>query len=106
MGFLGRSAKESPLVRAIAFVTTAWRPRHAGIDAFNSELCCALAAQRDDVRVICVVLSATDADVVDAGRRNVELVAARGESEAFVDAHAFELRELARGWPGLAWWVG
>ncbi len=55
---------------------------------------------------MCVVLSATEADVAEAARRNVELIAVNGEPKAFVDAHVFELREMAQRWPGLEWWVG
>lgn len=96
-----------PSMGAIAFVTTAWGPAHGGINAFNTDLCEALARLTDvDLDVICVVLHATPEEIKRADERGVRLVPLEGECRDFVLAHAFQLSHLAQSWDDLRWWVG
>ena len=91
---------------AIAFVTTAWGPRHGGINAFNTDLCAAVAALRSDVRVVCFVLEASGEEIAEAAARDVELVPMDGAPQEFTAAHRFELTARAHTLPDLDWWVG
>lgn len=93
-------------VAAIAFVTTAWGPRHGGINAFNTDLCTAVAALRSDLRVVCFVLQATREDIARAEARDVELVPMEGTPHKFTAAHRFELNAKTHAWTDLEWWVG
>lgn len=93
-------------VAAIAFVTTAWGSRHGGINAFNTDLCIAVAALRSDLRVVCFVLDASREDIAHAEARHVELVPMEGGPQEFTAAHRFELNAKAHAWTDLEWWVG
>ncbi len=56
----------------ILSVATAWGSAHGGLNVFNYRLCCALS--RAGHNVICYVLDRSTDDVVDALRKEVELV--------------------------------
>lgn len=56
-------------------VTTEWASAHGGLSTFNRELCLALAHER--VRVLCLVVNATDDEVSKAKAAGVTLLRSR-----------------------------
>jgi predicted ATPase/glycosyltransferase involved in cell wall biosynthesis len=86
-------------VGAIVFLSTAWGPRHGGINAFNTDLSEAVASlTAGRLRVICVVPAATGDEVGDAAARGVELVPFDGDPAALAEASA--------PWGKVLWWIG
>jgi hypothetical protein len=59
---------------AVVVIATSWGRRHGGINSFSTDLCTALAAIADHHRVVCVALSADDADRADAASADVLLL--------------------------------
>lgn len=88
----------------IVLLSTAWGPRHGGINAFNFDLCKALAAQLDQCRpVVCIVPKASDGEKQDAKAAKVQLIEtghAQFDSGDVVKA----LREA--GYSSASWWIG
>src|SRR5205823_1761660 len=74
-----------PSDRRIIVLATAWGPRYGGINSFNYDLCCALPEILAEHDVVCVALSASDADMNDAAAANVTLVSLGREHD-----HEFE----------------
>jgi glycosyltransferase involved in cell wall biosynthesis/tetratricopeptide (TPR) repeat protein len=61
---------------AVVALATEWSSTHGGLSTLNRQLCCALAAQ--GAQVVCMVLSATDAELRDAEAMGVTLRVAVG----------------------------
>jgi glycosyltransferase involved in cell wall biosynthesis len=59
---------------ALVVIATSWGRRHGGINSFSTDLCVALAAIAYHHRVVCVALSANDADREDAESADVVLL--------------------------------
>jgi len=59
---------------AVVVIATSWGRRHGGINSFSTDLCVALAAIADHHCVVCVVLSADDADRADAESAGIVLL--------------------------------
>src|ERR1044072_1019836 len=59
---------------AIVVIATSWGRRHGGINSFSTDLCMALAEIAQRHRVVCVALSADDADRADAASADVALL--------------------------------
>lgn len=70
-----RDATSSPVQLKILAVATEWDPHNGGLSTFSRNLCVAIA--RSGHRVVCLVPSASDNDVVEATRLGVDLVAAK-----------------------------
>lgn len=98
--------EELATMATIAFVTTAWGPRHGGINAFNTDLCTAVAALHRDLQVVCFALEATREEIANAEARDVTLVPMQGMPKEFTPAHRFELNAKAQTWSDLEWWIG
>lgn len=90
---------------SIVFIATAWGPRHGGINAFNADLCRALAKCLNDSReVVCVVKAPLGvAEREDAQRYKVRLIATSGDNLDSGDVIC-ALRE--HGIADVGWWVG
>lgn len=96
--------------RSIVVLATAWGPRFGGINSFNFDLCLALSRVLRRHRVVCVVPSASEAEVIAAMSSGVTLitlgagpavddpVALSGAVAAVVAAHI----PLA----SVDWWLG
>lgn len=94
---------------ALAFVATAWGPRFGGINAFNEDLCRAVASTASpDVPVICFAFSVTSAEVDEAREAGVRLIALAGEAGAgaLPAYRAHELVHLSRVWGEVDFWIG
>jgi predicted ATPase/glycosyltransferase involved in cell wall biosynthesis len=93
---------------AIAFVASAWGPRFGGINAFNADLCRAVATARPDVNVYCVTGGARDSEINQALTAGVQLVNVdrnnldRSQSQLIARA----LADWARTVQDLQWWIG
>ena len=70
---------------AVVVIATSWGRRHGGINSFSTDLCMALAAIADRHRVVCVALSADDADRADAASADVVLLTLHLESQDAAD---------------------
>jgi glycosyltransferase involved in cell wall biosynthesis len=59
----------------VILLATAWGPRHGGINSFNRSFALGLKKQLGaEGRIICVVPSATDEELSEAAKHNVELL--------------------------------
>jgi glycosyltransferase involved in cell wall biosynthesis len=97
----------------IAFLASAWGPRHGGINSFNADLALATAKAISErsMEVICVTAeSVTDHELREARRFGVHLVTAAirnsehwgsGDTEAILGA-----LQPAGESPNVLWWVG
>ncbi len=65
----------------IVALSTAWGPAQGGINAFNRDMCVALA--RAGCHVTCVVLDHTEFDELEARTHNVQLLSIGSPGEAF-----------------------
>ncbi len=93
---------------AIAIVASAWGPRFGGINAFNADLCRAVAAARPDLEVYCVTGGAQDSEVQEALSHGVQLVNLHERNFLAPDPRVLgeELADWSRTLVGLAWWIG
>src|SRR5215212_10261952 len=71
---------------AVVVITTSWGRRHGGINSFSTDLCMALAAIADQHRVVCVALSADNADQADAASVDIVLLSLHVGLEGTADA--------------------
>ena len=69
---------------SVLIVATAWGTAHGGVNAFNSELCCAFA--RLGVTTTCVVTHADHTDIALARARGVTLLSAGIDSDVWPTA--------------------
>ncbi|MFD9792945.1 glycosyltransferase [Streptomyces sp. NPDC059070] len=89
-------APRTPGHRCTALVVaTEWNSAHGGLSTFNRQLCLALAAQR--VRVLCMVLDATDQEVAEADKAGVTLLRRRPTPGAPELSRLIRPPELADG---------
>jgi glycosyltransferase involved in cell wall biosynthesis len=94
---------------ALAFIATAWGPRFGGINAFNQDLCQAVAAACGPrVPILCFAFAASARDVEQARAAGVHLVPLEGNAgAAAVDvSRAHEMAHLAKDWGDVDWWIG
>jgi len=73
MGAKSREDEAGGRLRVLA-IGTEWLSGQGGLSTFNRQLCCALAGVGMDV--VCVVISATAAEIEEAGKSGVRLVSA------------------------------
>src|SRR6266404_4293722 len=70
---------------AIVVIATSWGRRHGGINSFSTDLCAALAVIADHHCVVCVTLSADDADRADAASVGVVLLTLHVDLDSAAD---------------------
>lgn len=61
--------------KTLIFVLDNWNSAAGGIQTVNRELACAISKANPGIRAVALVLTATEAEIADAGRRNVKLIA-------------------------------
>lgn len=89
----------------IVVLATAWGPRHGGINAFNHDLCKALAAPlRGNRPLVCVVPQAGQGEIDEAGKAGIRLLATGGGAD--LDSGAVVLAVNAAGHERAAWMIG
>lgn len=76
-------------------VATEWESAHGGLSTFNRELCLALA--RRQVRVLCLVLNATDAEMDKAEAAGVTILRSRPVAGADETASLMRRPQLPKG---------
>mgnify|MGYP001809584745 FL=1 len=89
----------------IIFIATAWGPRHGGINAFNADLCRALAKRLGATRpVVCVVAATpTDGEKDNAQAGGVRLLGTGGGT---LDSGDVVSAVRDAGIRDVGWWVG
>jgi glycosyltransferase involved in cell wall biosynthesis len=97
----------------IVLLSTAWGPRHGGINSFNHAFAIGLAREgQSAVRVFCAVLNPSDPDIGSASAiHNVTLIPIRrkGEPDRLDRAWAHELVQILKrdhDVHHVDWWVG
>lgn len=92
---------------SLLFVTSSWGPRYGGINAFNADLVPAVAtAVAGQLKVVCVVLDATVADIETTAALGIELISLPGNgAEMLVPGRASELVARVVG-HRVSWWIG
>jgi len=86
-------------------IATAWGPRHGGINAFNADLCMALAKRLGSHRpVVCVIIGPEEPAIqADAGKAGVTLIAT---GHAALDSGTIITALRKSGFDSVAWWIG
>lgn len=92
----------------LVFITTAWGPKHGGVNAFNTDLAKAARVLLGPGTVLCVVLDATEEEVREAENAGVKLLALGIKGADRVDeTHAPGLLDAVRAHvKDVRWWIG
>jgi glycosyltransferase involved in cell wall biosynthesis len=97
------------LTEKLVFFATDWGYTQGGINAFNIDLCSAVASLLvSGFEVVCVVPSATLEQVADARQKQVRLVgfATNAEERLHLNGPALSRLQEEFGAKDVAWWIG
>lgn len=95
----------------IVLLTTAWGRKHGGVNAFNEDLCVALAARLGrGGNVYCAVVGPTGHEIADAASRGVTLIpinkSKAGEFDETWAHYVLSWMKAERPGQEIDWWVG